>query len=401
MSRKTITTDVIIIGAGIAGLWLHHRLNKMGFHALLLENKTIGNAQTLSSQGIIHGGAKYALNGILSKATQAIGDMPARWQACLAGDGDVNLTDVNVLAEHQLLWSKEQLSSKMVSFFASKALSSRMKSVAKDDQPVLFQDPKFKGTLYQLDEPVLDIPSVLTALATPWQHRILHTADKTIHWQKNNSGVQALQLGDGDDALEIKAQHIVLTAGEGNEDLLKKLGIQKPKMQRRPLQMVLCKAKDSAQSLPAIYAHSLGSGSKPIATITSHLADDNNTVWYIGGNIAEKGVGKSFQQLTTEAIALLHDILPWYELPEVEWATHNINRAEPKQSALSRPDTAFVESKNNVHIAWPTKLALAPDLADKIIEKLQNDGLTVGSHDETNDLPTAKISPTLWNSAFK
>ena len=87
MTQQLITTDVVIIGAGIAGLWLHNRLNNMGFHALLLENNTIGNAQTLSSQGIIHGGTKYALNGILSKATQAIGAMPARWQACLKGTG--------------------------------------------------------------------------------------------------------------------------------------------------------------------------------------------------------------------------------------------------------------------------------------------------------------------------
>lgn len=398
MSSKIITTDVVIIGAGIAGLWLHNRLNQMGFHALLLENKTIGNAQTLSSQGIIHGGAKYALNGILSKATQAIGDMPARWQACLAGGGDVDLTSVTVLAEHQLLWSKQQLSSKMMSFFASKALSSRMKTVAKSDQPALFQDPKFKGTLYQLDEPVVDIATVLTALAKPWQHRIIHTGNAEITWQQNQSDVQAVQLGDD---LEIKAQHIVLTAGEGNEDLLNNLGIKKPSMQRRPLQMVLCKAKDPAQSLAAIYAHSLGSGSKPIATITSHLTDDGNIVWYIGGNIAESGVGKSFEQLSAEAEDLLHEILPWYQHPVLEWATHEINRAEAKQSALSRPDTAFVESKNNVHIAWPTKLALAPDLADKIIEKLENSGLVAGNHEDVAGLPTASISPTLWDTKFK
>ena len=398
MCKQTLTTDVVIIGAGIAGLWLHNRLNSMGFHALLLENKSIGNAQTLSSQGIIHGGAKYALNGILSKATHAIGEMPARWQACLAGEGDVDLTHVNVLATHQLLWSKEQLSSKMMSFFASKALSSRMKTVEKSKQPALFQDPSFKGTLYQLDEPVLDIPSVLTALATPWQHRILHTGHTDVRWQQNNEGVQALQLGD---ELDIHAQHIVLTAGEGNESLLNNLGITKPEMQRRPLQMVMCKAKEPAQSLPAIYAHSLGSGSKPIATITSHIADDGNIVWYIGGNIAENGVGKTFDKLTLEAAELLHDIMPWYELPELEWATHDINRAEPKQSALSRPDTAFVESKNNVHIAWPTKLALAPDLADKIIKQLTKKNLVAGIHEDVKDLPTAKISPTLWNSAFK
>ncbi|RKZ79444.1 MAG: FAD-dependent oxidoreductase [Gammaproteobacteria bacterium] len=398
MSRQTITTDVVIIGAGIAGLWLHNRLNQMGFHALLLENKTIGNAQTLSSQGIIHGGTKYALNGILSKATQAIGSMPARWQACLDGKGDVDLTHVKVLADHQLMWSKQQLSSKMVSFFASKALSSRMQTVAKADRPELFRYPEFKGALYQLDEPVLDIASVLKNLAQPWHGRIIHTPESTeIMWQQNNEGVQAIQLN----GIEIKAQQFVLTAGEGNGELLETLKFTKPTMQLRPLQMVLCKAKNTPQALPAIYAHSLGSGSKPIATITSHFGEDGNTIWYIGGNIAEQGVGKNFHKITTDAKDLLNDILPWFDFPELEWATHAVNRAEPKQSALSRPDTAFVESKNNVHIAWPTKLALAPDLADQIIKQLQKQNLQKNTHRMTVNLPPATISKPLWDKAFQ
>ena len=52
MTPQIISSDVVIIGAGIAGLWLHNRLNQMGFHAILLENDTIGNAQTLSSQAV-------------------------------------------------------------------------------------------------------------------------------------------------------------------------------------------------------------------------------------------------------------------------------------------------------------------------------------------------------------
>lgn len=398
MTLKTYSTDVVIIGAGIAGLWLHHRLNNMGIHALLLENNTIGNAQTLSSQGIIHGGAKYALNGILSKATQAIGEMPARWKDCLSGKGDIDLSQANVSAEHQLMWSKDQLSSKMVSFFASKALSSRMQTVEKHARPTLFQHQDFKGALYQLDEPVLDIASVIKCLVKPWQDRIVQFAnDTTTTWQQDNDNIQSLQLGDD---IKISAQQFVLTAGEGNEALLKSLNIKKPTMQRRPLQMVLCKAKNSVQTLPAIYAHSLGSGSKPIATITSHFDKDNNVVWYIGGNIAEQGVGKPFEQITTEATALLKDIMPWFELPELEWATHSINRAEPKQSGFSRPDTAFVETKNNVHIAWPTKLALAPDLADKVVDKLQAN-VTPDNHDPITDLPAINISEPLWDRAFK
>lgn len=398
MPKHLITADVVIIGAGIAGLWLHHRLNNMGFHALLLESNTIGSAQTLSSQGIIHGGAKYALNGILSKATQAIGNMPARWTDCLSGNGDVDLTSVTVLADHQLMWSKDQLSSKVVSFFASKALSSRMQSIKKSEQPELFQDPKFKGSLYHLEEPVLDIPSVLKALAQPWQDRIIQTPDNAdITWQQNDTHVQVLHIG-GD--IEIRAQQFVLTAGEGNQALLDSLAIKKPAMQRRPLQMVMCKAKNKLHALPKLYAHSLGSGSTPIATITSHITEDDNVVWYIGGNIAEQGVEKSFKQLTAEAEQLLLDILPWFELPDLEWATHPVNRAEPKQSALSRPDTAFVESTGNIHIAWPTKLALAPDLTDKIIAQLNKQNLVANEHPPST-LPKAKIGNALWDTVFQ
>ncbi len=396
---QQITADVVIIGAGIAGLWLHNRLNQMGFNALLLEHKTIGSGQTLSAQGIIHGGVKYALNGILSNASQAISTMPARWQACLAGKGDTDLTGANVLSRHQLLWSTGQLSAKMLAFFASKKLRGRIKAITKTDRPAIFQHAKFKGALYQLDEPVLDVTSVLASLAEPWQHRIIHIAEGSkIAWQQNKAGLQAVALGSN---IQIRAQHFVLTAGEGNQTLMEKLGINKPVMQIRPLHMVLCKAKNSQQPLPKLYAHNLGSGSKPVATITSHIAEDGNIIWYIGGDIAEQGVGQSAIEVTRNTQQLLADILPWLKLPELEWATHVVNRAEPKQFKLTRPDTAFIKSSNNVHIAWPTKLALAPNLADKVITRLTEHKLHAQKHAFFMPLPPAKMGQPLWNNAFQ
>lgn len=398
MSRQILTTDVAIIGAGIAGLWLHHRLNQMGYHALLLENAQIGHAQTLSAQGIIHGGSKYALNGVLSKSAEAISNMPARWKACLEGDGEIDLSAVRVLTPHQLLWSTRSLSSKMVSFFASKALQSRMQPVAKADRPAIFQHPDFKGALYQLDEPVLHVPDVLQQLAQAYAERIVKTPDLPIRWQRNGDEVDALQYGD---ALEIRAQAYVLTAGGGNGELLESLAIRKPQMQLRPLQMLLCKSIDPGEPLPQIFAHSLGSGSKPVATITSHPDSQDNVVWYIGGNIAEEGVDKTPDALIQEARALLQKILPWVELPELEWATHPVSRAEPRQQAFKRPDSAFVESTGNLHIAWPTKLALAPDLADKAISALQQQGLQAGQHHNPDNLERPVIAATLWNRAFQ
>lgn len=397
MTIRTVTADVVIVGAGIAGLWLHHRLNQLGFHCILLENQQIGHAQTLSAQGIIHGGSKYALNGMLTGAAQAISAMPARWKACFEGSGEIDLSTVKLFTEHQLLWSTNSLSSKMVSFFASKALQSRMQSVPKSERSGIFADKRFKGSLYQLDEPVLDVHSLLRALIAPYQDKILKTPDLPAQWQHENGQIQAVQFCE---TLQIKAQHFVLTAGEGTQDLLNALDIKQPAMQRRPLQMLLCKASDPQQSLPKIYAHSLGSGSKPIATISSHPDKTGNIVWYLGGNIAEEGVGKPADQLIEEAKALLKQILPWVELPALQWTTLNVNRSEPQQSGLSRPDNAFVETRHNLHIAWPTKLALAPDLADRVIDALTTTNLQPQPASALDGLAKATLAEPLWDRAF-
>ena len=111
-----IKSDIIIIGGGIAGLWIHHRLNDLGYHAILIEKHSIGNGQTLSSQGIIHGGAKYTLNGMLTGAASAIADMPQRWLDCLAGLGEIDLSQTKLLTQHQLMWSTQSVSSKLTSF---------------------------------------------------------------------------------------------------------------------------------------------------------------------------------------------------------------------------------------------------------------------------------------------
>ena len=77
-ARSTATTDIVIFGGGIAGLWLLNRLRQQGYDVILLESDALGGGQSLASQGIIHGGLKYALNGVLSPASSAIAQMPER-----------------------------------------------------------------------------------------------------------------------------------------------------------------------------------------------------------------------------------------------------------------------------------------------------------------------------------
>ncbi|WP_315982209.1 FAD-dependent oxidoreductase [Aliamphritea spongicola] len=117
---QTIHTDLIILGGGIAGLWLLNRLRTQGYQAVLLETDELGGGQSIRSQGIIHGGTKYALNGALTQAANAIADMPARWKQCLQGNGEVDLSSAEVLSEAHYLWSKGSLASKMTTFLPVK-----------------------------------------------------------------------------------------------------------------------------------------------------------------------------------------------------------------------------------------------------------------------------------------
>ena len=95
--------DVVIIGAGIAGLWTFQRLTRMGFDVLLLESGRVGGGQTIASQGIIHSGLKYALASRVSAIAEHIRAMPQRWREALAGSGDVDLSGARLAAESLLL----------------------------------------------------------------------------------------------------------------------------------------------------------------------------------------------------------------------------------------------------------------------------------------------------------
>lgn len=354
--------DIAIIGGGVAGLWLLGRLRKAGYHAILLEADRLGAGQTRYAQGIIHGGTKYALTGKLTGSSEAIVEMPARWRASLDGNGELDLSAVKLMSDHQFMWSTTSLSSRLAGFFASKLMRSRTHALEGEARPELFRDPMFKGQVYRLDEPVLDTASLIEALAAPYRDFIFSADGLTL----NPANPTRIELSD---ARLVDAQRLVLSAGAGNESLLQQLGRERPVMQRRPLQMVMLRGK----ALPAgVYAHCLGANALPRITITSHLDAEGKTVWYIGGQPAEEGVGRSRDEQISAARDELVKLFPWIDFNDCEWGTLNIDRAEPKMADGSRPDDVFVDECDGVITAWPTKLALAPRLADEVEKLLVN-----------------------------
>ncbi|WP_277053288.1 NAD(P)/FAD-dependent oxidoreductase, partial [Zestomonas thermotolerans] len=359
---QALSTDVLIIGGGVAGLWLNARLRRQGFATLLVENASLGGGQTLKSQGIIHGGTKYALHGALSGSAEAIADMPRRWREALAGSGELDLSGVRLLSDAHYLWSPGTLTGNLASFFASKAMRTRVDQVKDDQLPPALQSPAFKGKVYRLNELVLDVPSLVARLAELAGDGLL--AGSRIAALRNGEELVGLRVDD----YEIRAQRIVLSAGAGNEALLAELGLRQPAQQRRPLHMVLVKGP----SLKPLYAHCLGGGPKPRITVTSHPAADGQWVWYLGGDIAEAdGVARDQTAQIAAARRELETLLPWIDLAEARFATLRVDRAEPAQSGLVRPDNAFLAEHGRLLVGWPTKLALAPDFADRVLASLE------------------------------
>ncbi|VXB46746.1 putative enzyme [Pseudomonas sp. 8AS] len=384
---QALSTDVLIVGGGIAGLWLNARLRQLGYATLLVENASLGGGQSVKSQGIIHGGAKYALHGALTGASEAIADMPRRWREALGGSGELDLTGVRQLSEAHYLWSPGSLAGNLTSFFASKAVRGRVDQVKGEQLPPALQHAKFKGKVYRLAELVLDVPSLIARLAALAGDSLL--AGHEIAPLHENNELAGLLV----DGREIRARRVVLSAGQGNAELLAALGLEQPKQQLRPLHMVLVKGP----SLKPLYAHCLGGGPKPRVTVTSHPAADGQWVWYLGGDIAEAdGVARDAAAQIRAAQKELGDLLPWIDLADAHWATLRVDRAEPAQSGLARPDNAFLADQGRLLVGWPTKLALAPDFSDRVLAALDRDGIRPSTQAPLPELPRPAVARPVW-----
>ncbi|WP_461518313.1 FAD-dependent oxidoreductase [Porticoccus sp.] len=398
---QTHSCDIAIIGGGIAGLWLLNRLVHVGYNAILFEQTALGNDQTVASQGMIHGGIKYTLSGALTGASEAIADMPNHWRACLAGNGDVDLRGAATLSDCFYLWSSNSALSRMSTFLASKATRGRVNKVGKKDRPALFQHPEFSGSLYQLVDMVLDVPTVVKALADNHPDRIFKIDWAQASWQRLPNQSMAIDFQHNGHHFRLAPRQVVLSAGQGNEALLKELGITSPRMQRRPLQQVMVKHHHPHH----FYGHCLGTETTPRLTISSHPCTDGSQVWYLGGTLAEKGAHQTAEEVIACAKRELADLMPWLDLSDARWASLPVDRAEPRQRNFARPDKAFAsraEGCANVIVAWPTKLTLSPNLADEVMALLR----TMGIEPSCPGIPVLDflerppLAPTPWQTAF-
>ena len=367
MPGNNFHIDTLIVGGGIAGLWLLNVLRAQGYSALLFESESLGNAQTLASQGIIHSGIKYALAGASSPASDALSRAPARWRACLNGDGEVDLRGIKPLAEHCYLFASASGLAKLTAFFATKALRGRIQRLNRPDFPKALRHAAFHGSVYRLEDFVLDTQALIQRLAASAPNCIYRQALVPERCTLDGGGSVRVRLAGG----TLAANRLILAAGAGNEALLAGLSLPGIAMQRRPLHQVIVRQA----GLPQLFGHWLAGmeRAEPRLTITSHSANEagqGGRLWYLGGQLATSGAALSAADQRRRGRLELETCFPWMDWRRADVATFRIDRAEPRQPAGLRPLHAFAAAAGPCIVCWPTKLALVPDLADRVLSLL-------------------------------
>jgi hypothetical protein len=233
--------------------------------------------------------------------------------------------------------------------------------------PVLARCP---GEVFRLDEQVIEPARMVAVLAGLHPENLLRAdAGADIAWTLAGPGqVTSLRLerpgGDGE-TVELRPRAVVLTAGAGNAELRQRVGLDSAAMQRRPLRMVMLRGA----GLPSLNGHCTD-GAKTRVTISSARDRAGRVVWQVGGQVAEDGVAMTEAEVVAHARRELLAVLPGLALDGVEWSSYYVDRAEAVTPGGGRPTGVWSQREGNVISAWPTKLALAPVLAEQLRDSL-------------------------------
>ncbi|MFH5805466.1 FAD-dependent oxidoreductase [Alienimonas sp. DA493] len=376
--------DVLIVGGGIAGLWALDVLSGRGLSCVLVERGALGAGQTVASQGIVHGGLKYTLTGLLTGSAKNIREMPGLWRRCVEGNPDPvfpnegpaggrhpDLSETPVRAAHCLLWRSESLTGRLGMIGAKAGLRVAPTALAPADVPPVLRG--VKGPVCRLDEQVLSPAGLVANLRARNLDRLLQVAEDGLTFRTAGGRIDTVALTAPDGrTLSVAPRHVALTAGAGNEGLLQSLNLPAaerlagalPTMQRRPLHMVLVRGAN----LPALSGHCVD-GAKTRVTVTSDRDSSGQVVWQVGGQLAEDGVHLDPKPLIARAERELTEAIPGLDLSGCEFATYRVDRAEGHAGG-QRPEDAQLytvgEPGGNLHVGWPTKLVLAPVLAARL-----------------------------------
>ncbi|MEM7622034.1 MAG: FAD-dependent oxidoreductase [Planctomycetota bacterium] len=380
---------VLVVGGGVCGLWTLWSLRARGHDAWLVEGDGLGSGQTLASQGILHAGVKYRLPGNTTDSSKSVADVQPVWEAALAGRSGPDLSSVRTVSAVTHLWSLPSLGARMAAEVATRVMRSGTARVDRGRSGDAFAIAPKGVAVFEASERVIEPLGIVASLRGACGGRA--RSGRCVGLEHGDDGFIARIAGADDGVVEVEASSVVCAAGIGNEALISELGGDAPSVcQRRPLHQVV------GRGAPVVLnGHCLQASDKPALTVTTGELDGERT-WYLGGDLAETGVGLSSDEQCTRARTAVERCLGWLDVSGVVWSSFEIDRAEGKTEDGKRPDGPVVrEIVPGVVAVWPTKLVLAPVAAERVVEAI---GMPRGGtgEDGLGALPEARVGEVVW-----
>lgn len=354
---ERIEIDALVVGGGVAGLFLLRALRGAGQAALLVERAALGTGQTTSSQGILHAGVKYALGGVAGDDAREASEAAAMWTGMLEGRGMADLRGLRVLAREEYLWRTASLLGAAGMLGARLALRTRPEAVEGAQRPAWLAG--VAGDVLTLPETVIDPRDLLARLADGQAGQLARGAVQAIRVEPDGCDA-TIVAGAGQ--VEVRARRVFLCAGEGNEALLGLAGLASAEpMQRRPLRQAMVRG-----DLPMVFGHCID-GAKTRITVTSDTCPEG-VVWHVGGELAERGPDVAEGAFLERARREIGACLPAVDFGRAEWSSYLVQRAEPRTGGGRRPSSVHVRAHGAVVAVWPVKLVMAPRAAAVALE---------------------------------
>jgi len=384
--------DVVILGGGVCGLLLRAVLWKAGYSTVLVSKGPLGAGQTIGSQGILHAGLKYAADGVSREISGTLAESRGWWRGALtAGDG-IDLRRVRVLAERTHFWTPGGAIDRLVGTAAAAVMKAGARRLERGEFPAVFRPGNDAVAVWEVEEEAVDAASLISVLRdAPGGEIVAVESEPSV--ETDAAGVRLAGVGER----RIVARHAVLAAGAGNETLLAKLGVAAERVsQRRPLHMLY-----AGGTPDPLFGHCLQLSDKPRLTITSGKSKgDGGWVWYVGGEVAERGVERNAMEQIAAGRAELRSAMPWLDVGALTWGTVLIDRAEGRTAAGGRPDGPVIHRGERFTAVWPTKLAMAPAAVKMVAREISGAlGGGSGTRVEPVDNSRVGVAPVPWERA--
>ncbi|MDQ6948884.1 MAG: FAD-dependent oxidoreductase, partial [Actinomycetota bacterium] len=346
----------MIVGGGVAGLWLLNELRTCGWSAILVTQGELGGRQTGHSHGYIHRGHLYrqAVRG--TKAGEAVQDLflaSLLWDEWLENN-EPEYDKLPAPHEQGLFgFRSEERGRECDALWASYGLTS-----VPADAPSVF-DGSAMHCLRVADARCLNT-TWLTQTLVGDLHASIIEIDHDPVFNKAGQRITSVDVQIADETITLSTRAVVLTAGSGNQALVDAIHGKPRRMavDRSAHMLVVEGSKEILEPVSGIFELN----SEDALFLVSRIDSARNAVvWLVSDSCRQTDAERWLEHVDAELAEVFPSFSPLRN--KLLWGLYYAPKAELIHADLSagRTPTLHIDRVlDNAWCVWPIKLTLAP-----------------------------------------